>query len=415
MTRRGAARVMIAAAAAAGFAVAGAWSLRLARADYWFGQETVASTAKALEFTPDQSEYLVRLALLVGDQDPARALAALRQAVKLNPNDGRAWVEQGLRLEEAGDLVGAESALLTAADIDETYLPRWTLLNYYFRRNNADRFWYWAKAAVPMIYGDPVPLFHLCGRVEEDGRLIGRLDIRQPEIQSAYVFYLLDSGHADLAGSASRDVLAGKRKEDVPLLLEACDRLIDAGRIEDSEAIWDGLAHSGRLTLPPRIEPAPILTDGDFAVSPVGHGYDWRLPELEGISASREDGAAGLRLTFSGMQAEAAEPLLQFVRVEEDAAYQLRYSYRNSDIGAESGLAWCVTGMNGERIAESRELTPGETADGIMPFVTPPGCRVVRLSLEYRRRPGTTRIAGYLVLRGVQMQLRPTSGKQTGS
>ncbi len=106
-----------------------------------------------------------------------RALAALRRAVALNPSDGRAWIEMGLRLEATGDLGAAEQALLRAAQEDLTYLPRWTLMNYYYRRNDVDRFWFWAKAAVPMIYGDPLPLFHLCGRVGEDGGLIDRLAI----------------------------------------------------------------------------------------------------------------------------------------------------------------------------------------------------------------------------------------------
>jgi tetratricopeptide (TPR) repeat protein len=391
--------------------VACAWSVRLARADYWFRKETAEATAKAVALTPDQSEYLVRLALLVGDENPARALAALGRAVELNPNDGRAWVELGLRLEETGNFPGAERMLLKAAEADKTYLPRWTLLNYYFRRNDAERFWYWSKAAVPMIYGDPLPLFHLCGRIEEDGRLIDRLDIGKPPIQAGYVFYLLDSGHADLAGPASRRLLAGNRKTDVPLLLDACDRLIDARQIDDAEAIWDGLLRAGRLPFRPRAGTASILTNGDFAISPIGHGFDWRLPEVEGISAAREEDPVGLRLTFSGMQAETAEPLLQFVRVEEGAAYQLRYSYRTAGSGAESGLAWRVAGLSGGKIAEGPELSSDDPADGSMTFVAPPGCRMVRLSLEYQRRPGTTRIAGYVALRDVAIQLRQSAGK----
>src|ERR1035441_6571618 len=90
-------------------------------------------------------------------------------------------------------------------------------------------------------------LFHFCGRVNEDGRLIDRLDIRQPQIQAGYLFYLLDSGHAELAGGAARRLLAENRETDVPLLLDACDRLIDARRMDDAVAIWDGLSQVGRL------------------------------------------------------------------------------------------------------------------------------------------------------------------------
>ena len=403
MTASLTARLAVTAVAVAGFAVAGAWSLRLGWADYWFQKETALATGKAIALTPGQSEYLVRLALLTGDEYPAKALAALRKAVELNPADGRAWVELGLRLEETGDLAGAEKSLLRAAAEDRTYLPRWTLLNFYFRRGETDKFWYWAKAATPMIYGDPLPLFHFCGRVNEDGRLIDRLDIRQPQIQAGYLFYLLDSGHAELAGGAARRLLAENRETDVPLLLDACDRLIDARRMDDAVAIWDGLSQVGRLPFRARARAKSILTNGDFGVSPTGHGFDWRLPETEGISAAREEDPAGLRLTFSGMQPESADPLVEYVRVEENRSCELRYGYRTSGIEANSGLAWRVVSLEGAAIASGEELSSDDPADRRMTFVIPPGCRMVRLSLTYQRRPGTTRIAGYVVLRGVEL------------
>ena len=241
------ARIAVLAIALMGLGAAGVWSVRLGLADYWFQKETAEATEKAIALTPDQSAYRVRLALLIGDEDPARALVALRRAVELNPSDGRAWIELGLRLEATGDLPAAERTLLRSAEEDKTYLPRWTLMNYYFRRNDAERFWLWARAAVPMIYGDPLPLFHLCGRMSEDGTLIDRLRIRKPEIQAGYLFYLLDIGRADLVGPSSRCLLKGNRQANVPLLLEACDRLIEARRVDDAVAIWEGLAQSKQL------------------------------------------------------------------------------------------------------------------------------------------------------------------------
>jgi tetratricopeptide (TPR) repeat protein len=378
----------------------------MAWADYWFQQETTEGTAKAIALAPDQSAYRVRLALLLGDEDSAAAVAALQRAVALNPADGRAWIELGLRLEASGDLAGAEPALLRAADEDKTYLPRWTLMNYYFRRNDPDGFWNWAKAAVPMIYGDPLPIFHLCGRVTEDGALIDRLEIRKPEIQAGYLFYLLDIARADLAGPASRCLLAGHREADVPLLLEACDRLIEARRVDDAVAISHGLGQSNGLPFRSSGKGAQsLLTNGDFAVSPTGHGFDWRLPALQGISASREESPAGLRLTFSGTEAEIAEPLVRFVPVSPNTAYELKYVTQTVNIAANSGLSWQIGGADA---SSNREVGEDRAADewtgGRLTFVTSPGCRMVRLSLVYRRRAGSTRIRGYLVLRNVEME-----------
>ena len=46
------------------------------------------------------------------------------------------------------------AALHEAARVDRTFDPRWTLANYYFRRQNWDEFWKWMRAAAEMSYGD---------------------------------------------------------------------------------------------------------------------------------------------------------------------------------------------------------------------------------------------------------------------
>ncbi len=399
MTAPGIFRMALWAAFVAGMAAAGEWSVRLGRADAWFRTETVAGTEKALALTPDQAAYSVRLALLVTEDDPARAVAALRRAVALDPSDARAWIELGLRYEAGGNGVLAERALLRAAQESRTYLPRWTLANFYYRRGDTDRFWQWAKAAVPMIWGDPLPLFQLCGRVSEDGELLGRLDIRQPQWRAAYLFYLLDEGRADLAGPAVRRLMESQREAGTPLLLRACDRLLEAGRAGDARAIWDGLVASRGIR-----GSGGLLFNGDFAAPPSGHGFDWRLSQPEGVSAAREETPAGLRLTFSGGQAESIEPMAHLAAVEPDTAYELRFDYRTSGIAADAGPRWRVADASRDaRIAEGESLASEEPITGSLRFQTPPGCRLLRITLACQRRPGAMRIAGFLILRNVKL------------
>jgi tetratricopeptide (TPR) repeat protein len=404
-----AARVVLLWAALVGLATAAAWSVRWAWADTCFQKETVEGTEKALSLTPDQAVYSVRLALLVSGSDPAKATAALLRAVALNPHDAQAWIELGLRYEADGNLPQAELTLRHAAEESRIYVPRWTLMNYYYRHADAESFWYWAKAAVPTIWGDALPLFHLCGRVSEDGKLIDRLDIRKPELQAAYLFYLLDVGRPDLVSPASRHLLEGNRERDVPLLLDACDRLLAAKRIGDATLIWDKLI--ARHRIPNGRAPGTnrtLLYNGDFAVSPMGRGFDWRLPAVEGISVAREERPVGLRFAFSGSQPEDAQPLFQLAPVEEKTAYVLTFHYRTSAIDAGTGLCWRVgDATNDSEVTTGESLASDEEIERRLPFVTPPGCRLVRIALAYQRHPGTTRISGILVLRDVE--LRPST------
>jgi len=400
-------RFLTIAIAAAGFAAAGVWSVRLGWADYWFRKETLAGTQKALAITPGQAAYYYRLALLASDDHPARAVEALQRAVALNPADAQSWIDLGLQYEAGGDTARAEQCLVRAVEEDAQYLPRWTLANYYFRRNDPPRFWFWAKRAAAMAYGDPLPLFRLCGQMEEDGKLIDRLAIRNPSVRASYVSYLVGQDRIDLVGPPSQRVLEGNRQDDTPLLLAVCDRLLDRSRVDEALGIWNRLAETHRIPFGARSSTMPsLLVNGAFAVAPTSQGFDWRLPEVDGVSAASEESPGGLRLTFSGRQPERCETLVQYVPVQENRQYKLTFRYRTSGIAAATGLAWRIADRNsGNGLGEGRDLSAEEEVQAQVSFDTPPGCRLARVSLLYQRSLGTTRIAGFIILRSLALEL----------
>lgn len=137
------------------------------------------------------------------------------------------------------------------------------------------------------------------------------------------------------------------------------------------------------------------------------------MPGIEGVSAAREEMPVGLRLTFSGSQPENAEPLAQLAPVEPDTAYELRFGYRTAGIAAGTGPAWRIDDASqGLGIAAGQNLASEEPTEGRIPFVTPPDCRLVRVALVSQRRPGATRIAGFIILRNVE--LRPGDQPPSG-
>ena len=389
------------------FVAASVWSVRLACADYLFRQQTIRETEKAIAFTPGQADYYVRLALLESETHNQAAKEALQHAVALNPSDAQSWIELGLRYESEGAFPLAEQCLLRAAAEDKLYLPRWTLANYYYRRNALDSLWFWAKEAAGMINGDPTSLFRLCGRVAEDGSLIDRLNFRQPDVRAAYLSYLLSQKRLDLIGPASKYLLHETRASDVPLLLTTCDRLLEANNVVAALNIWNVLADNHSIPFG-RLQPdkGRVLTNGDFRVSPISQGFDWRPAKLEGVSASGEEGG-GLRLTFSGTQPEDCEPLVEFVPTQEGTGHELNFAYRTSGIAPGSGLGWRITDQNGgTMLVDVQSLSSEQEKTGKVSFVAPDGCRIARVALVYRRLPGTTRIEGFIILRRVDLQAR---------
>lgn len=400
-------KVFWAAAASAVLLAASAWSIRAGWADSQMRRETVSGTERAIALEPENAEYQARLAWLTADEGHAITKAALRRAVALNPWDARSWIDLGLQAAAEGDDTAAERYLLRAADQDHQFLPRWTLANFYFRRNEEARFWFWMKQAATMASGDPQPMFRLCGRVEENGRLIERLDIRSPDLRAGYLIYLLGQQRVDLLGSAVEAVADHNRAEDVPLLLAAAERFLDAGRAEEAARVWNRLADSRRVAFrTPAGHGEQLVANADFAHPPASRGFDWRLISIDGVSIAQEEESGGLRVTFSGHEPEECEPVEQLVPVQGQTRYELRCAYRTQGIASGSGLGWVVidTQKGGAVLGEGRSLAAETDAQERLAFETPPECHLVRLALRYRRAAGTTRAEGFVILRNLGLK-----------
>jgi tetratricopeptide (TPR) repeat protein len=390
------------------FALVGVWTVRMAWADSHFRQDTLAGTQEAIQLEPDSAGYYARLSALTQDSDPARSKQALESAVALNPRDSESWVELGLRAEAAGDLAGAERDLLRAANIDKQYLPSWSLANYYFRRGEAEKFWFWAHVATTMAYGDQAPLFNLCWKVTSDSPMIERkLDIRKADLEANYLAYLTSQNRVEPLTRAAVRLLAWNREADQPVLMAACDRLILDGRADEAIQIWNKLADLRGIPYG-KLAPASgrSLTDGDFRATPTSQGFDWQLPNVDGAGTLLDEQPAGLRISFSGRQPENCDVLTQILPVMDGANYELRFLYRTSGIAAETGLGWRIMDLDGSKmLAQGGSLASESEREGRFSFRTPACARLVRLTLSYRRALGTTRIEGYIDLHKLRLAL----------
>jgi hypothetical protein len=176
--------------------------------------------------------------------------------------------------------------------------------------------------------------------------------------------------------------------------------------VDEALAVWNGLAKLRKIPYAP-LSPGSekILTNDNFSLAPAVQGFAWRLPTVDGIGASREENPSGLRLTFSGEQPENCEPLLRVLPVLENTTYEFTATYRTARIPPDSGLGWRVTDMDGGNLMGPPEsLASEDGAQAKVRFIAPPGCRLVRIALGYRRALGTTRIEGSIILREAGLQ-----------
>jgi tetratricopeptide (TPR) repeat protein len=387
-------RVMLAVACTVGI-----WySLQFARADYLFQQDTAASVREAIKAVPDSSVYYMRLSQL--DRRDAHDL--LMRALSLNHYNAQAEIELGLQYEADGDFALAEKHLLAAFAVDDTYVPRWSLANYYLRRGNLPAFWGWVHKSAEMPSDDMGALFELCWRVSQDPKQLSAAIVNDnPELLRQYENFLLGKAQLTAAADVAPRLLQfGTAEADRPVLFEVLNRLVAANDGIEAQSLWKKLI-AKQWVVADAAEP----NNGDFAREPQPVSFDWSLPEYSGLHSW--PGASGLESEFTGSQPEECTVAEQALMLAP-GKYVLSYSYRTADIAAGTGIRWQIVGAKPENVlSESPDLSSDASEQGTMTFIVAPDSPLQRLRLIYKRALGTPRIEGQLMLKSVR--IRPES------
>ncbi len=356
-------------------AAAAWWSIRLARADAAFRQRTPAEVARAIELEPENGEYLAALALQAeySGQDSTQLL---EEVARLNPRASAPRIRLGLAAELRGDTNTAERWLKEAFSVDRQFETRWTLANFYFRQGKPDEFWTWMKSALEMSYGDRVAAFDLCWQESNDANeILTRAIPGRREVVASYLGYLLSHNRQSAIAGAANRLAKIRGAGDLPLLYAATDAVLDS-------SLWQALGN-----------PRPSgITHPNFEEPHIGHGFDWRIAEVAGVTHLSLDGAH--RIRFNGQQPESCELLRQVVAgLRAGAAYTLHWESRTQEMASPTGLTWRIDKSTGE-VAASEDWSPGK-----MTFT--PDSDQATLVLAYRRPIGQVRTEGSVDLRQV--------------
>jgi tetratricopeptide (TPR) repeat protein len=321
------------------------------------------SVRLGLGIAPDSAAYHFRVW-----QERPELKSELERALELDPRYTAAWIARGLAAETAGDRRSAEASLLHSAEIDATYLPRWTLANFYLRAGDSEKFWIWARQAAGIAY-DPAALFQLCWRVSDDAReILDRAIPRSPAVRRVYFEFLVRTNRLDAA-----ELLADEFSTEVDLMLRYCDAAIANGRPAAALKAWNAVGKQSALTL--------------------GRCFDWRAIRTVGAPVSIE---GGLTVSLSGKQPESCDLAERYLALEPGARYRLQCDYRTRDLPPGSGLDWSI--IDAKTGAEFGAMPAGA---GSFEFSAPGGCDLARLRLRYRRPAGEVRAEGSAVFQNI--------------
>jgi len=384
----------------AGACVLGIWnSLHFAIADFYFRKDTAPSIRAAIRMVPDGWLYYMRLAQL--DRSDAREL--LSTSLRLNPYDAQADIELGLQYEADGDYARAKNQLLQAFNIDRTYLPRWTLANYYFRRGDMQEFWVWARHAASMPADDIGALLQLCWRAAPDSQTItGAIINEKPEFLRQYLNFLLAKDQPRAAAQVAPHLLrAGDKESDLTVLLSVVNGLVAANEFSDSIALWKLIAERNWI-----VADSSVPNNAGFLRTPVAARFDWSIPEYQGLHSW--PGPSGLQTEFGGSEPEECVIAEQVVALKP-GDYALAFDYRTSHILPGTGVRWQIIDSKSQKVlAESSDLSSDNTKQSELNFSLHENS-LVSLKLNYKRTLGTVRISGMLALQSVQIKLRPNA------
>jgi tetratricopeptide (TPR) repeat protein len=375
------------------------WSYKIARADNDFRKDTLDSLQSAIALVPDQPKYYTRLAQL----DPDRAEPLLEKALSINRNDSMALIDLGLLRESMSDFVGAEKLLLQAFEVDHTYLPRWTLANYYLRRDDLPGFWKWARKAAEMPAENITPLLQLCWRVQPDAATIGKAILTDdPVITRQFLVFLLGKKEfRQAAAVAPRLIEHGHVDTDRPVLLSLVDQLLVQNDGGPAKSVWQLLGANRWI-----VSDSTLPENALFARQPLQAGFDWKLFAYDGLHSW--PGPSGLEVEFSGKEPESSIVAEQVIPMEP-GAYQFQYEYRTTGIAPGTGLRWrVIDAKSGDPLAASADLSHETLRQEAFTFRVTSATPLIRLRLEYQRALGTARIMGRVVVVSTKLQSEST-------
>jgi len=380
-----------------------AWNVRTAIADRLASRDQPAALRLAMRLDPANATYPGQLAWELQVADPLAAESLFRQALRLNPYDSSSWVNLGLLEEAEGDSVQAEADLLRAATVDRTWLPDWSLANFYFRRQRWDAFWSWAQKAAQMVPDDATPLLRLAWYVApSEIEIQDRLRMQGSELQRQFLSFLIAQG--DAAAIAEWGNHAFSLDAPVEDVLAACEWLIEHKHPDLALPLWNGLATRHQIPFP-SLDPGSgdAVTNGNFARQPTSRGFDWRVTHPEGVISYPNSAPPGLGLEFSGRESGSIQLLSEVVPVQPQAPYTLSIEAASSDVAPGSGLELVAADVgSGEILARTPGLAGGDQPSEVC-FTTPQGLRFLTLTFDYQQQPGAVRIEGRMAIRRISL------------
>ncbi|MFN0112735.1 MAG: tetratricopeptide repeat protein [Blastocatellia bacterium] len=384
-----------------------------------YGQSS-ESRDLALSYAPSNAEALAARARFLFSQSGLpradEAIADLRRAVEVSPNDYRYWLELGKAYAANDQTPEAESAMQRATELAPRYFePRWALANLRLRAGKNEASLEDFRQAIALsgsLYGNATPPPDRNATLNAYNAIAGAVGMnlnafrRITPADAAAQAYLAEflSGHdaMDQAVEIWRRLPADTSASYRNLIAQLTRELQARNRFAEAREVWLKFAAAESF---PATDAQNLIPNPGFEVLPLreklvevvdlGEGFDWairRHPEVRSgrNSSVSHSGSYALLLAFNAsMSADFAE-VSQLIAVESARRYRLSYFVKTKNISSlptETPFIEITDAANAAQFS-LRSVVPNGTMDWSeqsITFSTPENTRGLRLMIRAPR------------------------------
>jgi hypothetical protein len=384
---------------------------RVAYGDWMLRQPGIDQAQRAGKIDPWSPRSALAEAQAADQESDPGAPAAWRRASELDPHNARILIGAGISAELSGNKELAREYYARAESFSHTWLPRWTLANYYFRQGDSAETLYWLKLAMERSYGDLTAAFDLCEQAgAKEEQILREIVPNTPHPLSQFLHYLGNRSPISQQRAAVMEKTA-KQYENAPLtkrepktggpLIAATQRLIEAGLAGPARRIWYSGCESKLIacSMPPD---DGLISNGKLSVPFLQSGFDWRLFQPPGTTAVQQPGSGTVKINLSGRQPERSEFLAQPIYLPAGKTWRIRLEYQTREMTPRnSGFEWR---LDEELLPLQSPLASDDWAEASFVISAVPEDRLSLLLLLYSRKLGTTRSEGELWLRNIRAE-----------
>jgi tetratricopeptide (TPR) repeat protein len=361
----------------------------------------VGDVERAVRFLPGDAEFRHQLGLMLANSHPddPEAIANLRNAVVLNPNNGQYWLDLASMYQVSGKVREQNEAVQSALNA-EPGNPEILAeaAQYFLAQGDSGRALPLFRKALAQNPQAADAVLPLCWRVTRDAKLLLNTVIPDsPELELAFLRVLTEQRETSSADEVWQHLVSSHRSFDPELSFFYFDYLLREHEVGTFDRDWHELAD-----LSPNLRaylPADnLIVNAGFEEPLLNAGFDWRHEPVDHIAAAIDEnvmhsGSHSLSLSYDGNPAYDAG-WKEFVSLPSGADYEFSAWIKSENIISSSGPRVEITdAYSGASLLLSDDVLdthPWQEIRGTLRV--PPDTRLVAVRIV--RAPADTRIQG---------------------